>query len=302
MNDESIPLARPVNPEEPLGFDTPCVHCGYNLRGLRPRGLCPECGREIVDSTRGSLLRHADPEWLMTLRKGAALKLWQILLTILLFIGAGILASVTGSVLFGFVAELIATGLGLWATFLITTQEPSVALSEDPMALRRVIRACAVATLAGTVIEGAYQPNAALSGVSLPLLWVLSVLVIVLQLGGIVVYFGELVYLRRFARRIPNEKLIKSTTIMMWLFPIGFGLLSLTGVIAAFGGGTLGGAVTPTFQAPQSFGIVDGLMVFTGCFGGLVLLVGGIWYIDLLMKYRTEFARAAALARAGVDS
>ncbi len=32
---------------DPIGVDRPCAHCGYNLRGLTPGGVCPECGQPI---------------------------------------------------------------------------------------------------------------------------------------------------------------------------------------------------------------------------------------------------------------
>src|SRR5690606_16268158 len=30
--------------------DVPCPDCGYNLRGLRMDGRCPECGRPTIDT------------------------------------------------------------------------------------------------------------------------------------------------------------------------------------------------------------------------------------------------------------
>ena len=38
-------------PEPPtIDGDVPCMECGYNLRTLSVKGLCPECGLEVMDS------------------------------------------------------------------------------------------------------------------------------------------------------------------------------------------------------------------------------------------------------------
>jgi len=37
-----------------INRDLPCLKCQYNLRGLSPDGLCPECGHSIRDSINES--------------------------------------------------------------------------------------------------------------------------------------------------------------------------------------------------------------------------------------------------------
>lgn len=36
-----------------IDVDRACIQCGYNLRGLKPDGRCPECGRPIGKKRRG---------------------------------------------------------------------------------------------------------------------------------------------------------------------------------------------------------------------------------------------------------
>jgi hypothetical protein len=43
--------------ERELGGDLPCVVCGYNLRGMSIRGVCPECGTAV----RAAILAVVDP-------------------------------------------------------------------------------------------------------------------------------------------------------------------------------------------------------------------------------------------------
>jgi hypothetical protein len=61
-----------------LARDLVCRACGYNLRGLRVDGCCPECGTPVEASLKADLLELADPSWLRRLEHGARLTLWAI--------------------------------------------------------------------------------------------------------------------------------------------------------------------------------------------------------------------------------
>lgn len=50
--------------------DWPCGQCGYNLRTLSMKAVCPECACPVAASVRSSLLRHADRQWLGEVRIG----------------------------------------------------------------------------------------------------------------------------------------------------------------------------------------------------------------------------------------
>jgi hypothetical protein len=89
-----IPRALPV---EDIQVDTSCLHCGYNLRGLRVDGLCPECGSPIGRSVLGNYLRYSEVDWLQTIGRGATLKLWAIGLSIVLGVIGGVVGALAAA-------------------------------------------------------------------------------------------------------------------------------------------------------------------------------------------------------------
>jgi hypothetical protein len=275
-----VPLASPVQaPDGTIQGDLACVRCGYNLRGLKSDKACPECFTPVESSLHGNLLAYADQDWLECLRKGTSLKLWNIALAIVSAVAVMILTAVGGPKAFALLVSLPTACLGLWAAFLITAQEPRVSLEEDPVTLRRVIRVCAAIGFLGNLLTE-FHKNIGFSGVPTALVVATGSLFV---LVGIVAYFGEFIYYRRFARRIPNVKLARDTTTVMWGFVIcavalvlGGGLVAIVAV-----GGTAGRGVAAG----------GGVCL---CGAGVAMLVFAVWYITLLVQYRNVFAEAAA--------
>jgi hypothetical protein len=68
-----------------IAGDMPCLHCGYNLRGLQGTGRCPECGRAVLDTILRTTLHRATPASLLRLRSG-----------LLLLVVAGVLVAGAG--------------------------------------------------------------------------------------------------------------------------------------------------------------------------------------------------------------
>jgi hypothetical protein len=58
-------------PAEIIREDARCLSCGYELRGLTPQGLCPECGTPASLSLRPPGVADADPAWLALQARGA---------------------------------------------------------------------------------------------------------------------------------------------------------------------------------------------------------------------------------------
>ncbi len=214
-------MTEPGATESIVKTDTLCRRCGYNLRALPVVGLCPECGTAVAQSLAGNWLRHADPEWLEKVRLGASVKLWNILVTFVLSFVVGLLMLVGLPPAAIMLVSSVGGALGLWATFLITTQEPRVSLQEDTVTLRTALRIFAVAAFIGSVLQQAGGPGttrfplASASGPTAGFSLALPLVGAVLSLASVFVLWGELLYLRRFAVRIPDPKLVKSTTMLM---------------------------------------------------------------------------------------
>ena len=285
-----IPLAQPVTaPQPPIAEDMLCVACGYNLRGLLPDGRCPECGSPVNRSVHGNLLQYADAEWLRTALLGVRLMLWGILLMILVHIASSIGTGFGFPELYFIPPILVLACLDLLAAFLITVQEPRISSTEDMVTWRRVIRICALASFLGQAL---IQLRPILHGSLFPTVGAL------LYLAAVPVYFGKFIYLRRFALRIPDPKLARSTRIVMWGFVITIAGTIVLAIIAA----ALGGAFSAD-RSGNAAGALSGVM----CLAGIGLLVFGLWYLVLLVDYRNAFRDAlfcvqqytAAMARQG---
>ncbi|MGD8451180.1 MAG: hypothetical protein PVJ57_05125 [Phycisphaerae bacterium] len=65
----------PLDQAGRLAEDRRCSHCGYNLRGLKPTGKCPECAQRVRESLVSDQLRYADRRWLRQVRRGLMLLL-----------------------------------------------------------------------------------------------------------------------------------------------------------------------------------------------------------------------------------
>jgi hypothetical protein len=67
----------------PIDGDWVCIACEYPLRGLDPKGKCPECGTSIARSLRDDRLAHASPFWVFRLSQATTLLCFAALLTLI---------------------------------------------------------------------------------------------------------------------------------------------------------------------------------------------------------------------------
>ena len=259
-----------------IDTDVLCVSCGYNLHGLTSEGLCPECAAPRARSLHGNLLRYADPAWLHKIRLGVLVMLWNLLLHVLLILAVLASPEWSWSKILYEALTLAGAAMSLWATLLITTQEPRISLVEDTITLRRIVRGCAVALFVGAVCS---TMRAVLDfGFALYLCGA------ALTIVGIVAHFGEFVYLRRFARRIPDNKLTKSTTAVMWGFVTAYAAIVFSGLMAVL------------MIAASSGGLIADIFQIVGVAGNVGVLVFGVAYIVLLFSFNAAMKRTCAQA------
>jgi hypothetical protein len=279
-----------------LTEDRACVSCGYNLRGLRSDGRCPECAAPIARSLHGDLLSASDPAWLARVVLGQKMISLGCLAMLFGLIPIAVLVSLLGAVLprgglirasLEVLPGLLLLGsvlLVLLGIFRLTTPAPRSTLTEEPIALRRVVRwiALGVVGLAalsqlGTAFQMVFGlPAGAATVCRLGFTWGAI-------LGVVALVVGACFYLARLARRIPDLELAARTR---WRATGFAGWAVLTLVVAA---------------------LVGAFSVLTGGSGLLVLVVvavilglpafwNGACLMYLMFAYRKAFKKGLAVA------
>ncbi len=268
--------------------EIPCRSCGYNLKGQNPDRPCSECGTPIGRSVLGNLLRYAEPKWMDTVAKGTAIYAISMVLLILssCLLGAWVQQAGTSA------STMIAEGMSLLFTFLMmlgawlmTTPEATEGETSS-LSSRKIARAGVVAALIATFLNLVSSTVPLNQGPMIAIQAVNMVLALVSAVGTVAIFL----YLRSLATRIPDAKLARRTTIVVWGFGIFYGavvifgaLAALTAVLPAPGGGAPGGGM----MIGVSFMMIAGVGVMI--FGLLALLT--------LDRYRLALKAQAKLAR-----
>ncbi len=261
-----------------------CTGCEYDLRGSNVTGDCPECGRPIVRSLQGNLVRTADPRWIARLALGTRWVFIGILVvstTAMLAVWTPMLDLVPVPLQFPIhILSLLPLVSGLW---MLTDPEPGVTSRSwrDRLTPRLVTRlvVAPVATLWPMVLWH----------VSRPPTWfiALEALADLLRLVAIVALS---MHAQRIALRLPDVRLARQTS---WC---------LLGAVAAF-------LVSALFRPPWHDLLVNHLPVISlrtrhpqlawiGFRVGVELLLSLIaffacWSLALLVWYRNRLRWAA---------
>lgn len=283
-----------------------CRGCGYNLQGLHPEGLCPECGTSIVRSIYGDKLRYSDPAWISRLARGTLWIIIGLFTSIIgtfaigsIMVGLSTVGTVSQSLMQAIVGLIgaclsIITIIGVWW---LTSPDPGQFETESKFSARVIGRWCILASLLQVPLQAlGYHPgqvNTTNPAATLtPTFIVLTFVFVLMQVIVLIGYLATLKYLARLAARIPHLSLIKNCHIVMWGLGITMGLASVLQlgmllVMPGFIANTSGANPSASTMAPF-FAFLGGACIFT-----IGMIVFGIWGIVLLFRFKSAFMKLA---------
>jgi hypothetical protein len=251
--------------------DVVCRRCGYNLRGLREAGRCPECGTPIGLSTHGDLLRFADPTWVEKLAQGVRWMLWGIVVSIGVGISGVCLTGITaGGPAIQEVLGLLGSLVAVYGAWLLTAPDPSRIGEDRYVTARKVVR---FGLIIGLLNQGIMIGIEASPTVSKYVAIFLVIPAILCGLVGVVAEFAKFLYMEKLAGRIPDPKLAGFARFLRWAYSIGLGALVLFGGLMVIGlvsstGGTMAGLMAAATTSAPAGTSSPGPVVITAGPGG----------------------------------
>ena len=279
-----LPFATPaeIGSADVLTIDTECRRCGYNLRGLSPNAVCPECATPVGLSVHGDLLRFANPEWLYKLSKGINWILWGLAIAFVTGMAAGVAGAMTGNkALLGIVAFL--GGLvGYYGAYLLTEPDPS-GLGEDQYGKRRKFIRIALMIGLGSALVNLVGMMVRETQLALTVIGATS---LVAGLFGAAGEIAKLTYLAELARRIPDHRLISRGQSLARSYGVTLILVTILGAVAAVL--ALSGNV-PTAAGPGTKGTE--LIIALGC---VVLVLNFVLLVLFLFVLRYQYRMGQA--------
>jgi len=205
-----------------IAADVPCLCCRYNLRGLLPDGLCPECGTPIIDKSR---LRFAAPHWLKRLSRGLLLLLVAAILLITAILvqiplqsplptTVGQRVKLSHAPDYAYTAASLAQmSVALVGVLFVMARDPAQRGQPENLCPRRLARYLAVGVFAGGVVG---QLNYAVLGRFVSA-WPGQMLACMTQAASGLLVILVLQHLVLLLRRVPHRLLVRYAQIAIWL-------------------------------------------------------------------------------------
>lgn len=153
--DDPSELPTPVETDVAgrLVRDTGCLKCGYNLRGAKVEGACPECGLPVGRSVLGDRFRYADAGWIDSVCDGlSCLAVWLLCLPFVAW--AGFVLGDRTPMLLDAALGAVFIALPLMGIWKLTAAEPGPVEAEAWLSVRRLARWSML--LGGVVVTGIF--------------------------------------------------------------------------------------------------------------------------------------------------
>jgi len=190
-------------PAPPIPPQAICIGCGYDLTGLKPEALCPECATPCAKSLSPNTIYRTGPVYIRRLFLGSQISYWSIL-AFFVFLFVPIPALLTSALGFGLFAMAAAylLPLVLWAAgwHLATPHDPTSLAGGESDASRRALRAL-------VLLFTLNLPLAFIASGSPILSIVFSITLMLLCFGA---FFTTAAYIGRIAIRAGNEEARKA--------------------------------------------------------------------------------------------
>jgi hypothetical protein len=290
-----------------INEDVDCPDCHYNLRGIHPTGVCPECGKPVANAL--TALQFSDPTWIFCLAGGLNWINFSIYFSIVFTILAALLqglfiAQSTSTPAYASSLLLLLPVLAyVWGIWKFTTPEHPENVNVPAVArllTRYTLLISSALIWIPEFFPASNEPTINPASVSIDQL---NKLINVNQFNTMTLFngsaaaasfvlfmvgtFAGLVYARQIARRIPDKKLARNTTIVMWGC-VATGLLILLMIFL--------GIVSFFMAANQAAPAIAISMIFPGCGSIICVLVFGGWAFVLLSQYRKKLKTVAQRA------
>ena len=313
---DAVPMIE-LDADGHIATDVHCRQCAYDLRGLPPRGRCPECETAIERSVLGDALRFSEPAWVDRLARGVhwlIVAVFTVIASVILVMIGGMLLGVifagnsaggatepgiavlVGGIIVFVSIQIVAAAMFVFGVWLLTSPDPGA-----PPGSRDTIRLIA---RYGMMVQLVVAPFGAVSAMGSGWLagtggwmaWV-SLAMLICVFVPLVAMFA---HARRLARRIPDQRLVRQGTIVLWGTVCAKGLevvmLAVSIVVTPMLSSAIFGAGAGA-QPPSGAVVASSLQRGGGCVTAVVGWVFGIWTIVLMFMFRDALRRAAASAR-----
>ncbi|MCB9853251.1 MAG: hypothetical protein H6819_09170 [Phycisphaerales bacterium] len=263
MEIERDQASSPEHSVGTVGEATRCARCDYDVRGLDPRGCCPEYGLPIEITRARGVLAILEPHFFWLLSVGARMSSILVRGLFIAFVVAFFVAlswesMATPALIVGVASLFLIAMQGVW----LTTQPPMLRLFSDRIRMaRQVAHWSAAAVMVGTLVSALLMFVSRSSNFAIMSMIVMATpLGLIGAIGGVA--FG--IYFCQLASAFSDVALRRKVGRQTWAFVVSCAMTAA---------GYFGPIVTRRFPSPSSvltIGVICQLVT-----GARILLLPG---------------------------